>query len=49
MLKHRKQFCKHGHDTFITGRYNSGLHVIWNLQYLTIKENKKKGNKWVKV
>ncbi len=29
----------------IDGRQVSGLHVLWNLQYLTIAENRKKKNK----
>jgi 5-methylcytosine-specific restriction endonuclease McrA len=30
----------------LCGKKISGLHVIWNMQYLTPKQNSKKGNKW---
>lgn len=30
----------------LCGTKVSGLHVRWNLQYLTVAENKKKGNDW---
>lgn len=33
------------HRTPLNGENVKGLHVIWNLQYLTPKENRQKGNK----
>lgn len=46
IYKNKPKYLEIDHIIPISNEFVSGLHVPWNLQYLPLKENRKKGNKF---